>query len=626
MPGTFKIPGIFMNLALFCLRQNYYTSVFFYVNMYLNPCAIFQNQIITRRESMWRKVLSIFLLTFFLTACQKTPPTSTSISSKPEIPSGGANYLAYWQADALKASQNPFVDVPLPQERGALFSGSGACAACHRNMKDEAGNDVSIDSMWRSTLLANAARDPYWRATVRSEVNQAPQIAEVIQKKCATCHMPMAEVTLVQNQQSVTLVDQGLFDPANELNLLGNDGISCTLCHQIEPDDLKNIESFSGGFMIDTQLAQGQRLSYGPYEIEQSQVAVMQAASGYIPQLGAHLAQSEACGNCHDLYTAYLDAKGQIAGEFAEQLMYSEWANSAYAETQTCQSCHMPQTQGGVKLAITGGPLRQPFSQHTLVGGNAYMARLLQQNGEELQVSANPDQFLATIQKTINQISTQTARLMLQQTRVENGQLFGEILVENLAGHKFPSGFPSRRAWLHIRVLDKDGNLVFESGAVSEDGAIIGNDNDSDPAQYEPHYEILSLPDQVQIYEGIIVNSDSKVTTTLLRAASYIKDNRLLPAGFQANSQIPALSPAGEAAGDSNFTGGSDRISLQIDVSQWQGPFTLDVNLLYQAIGYRWAENLILEPGAEVNQFAGFYAATPNLPLTVANAQATITP
>ena len=575
---------------------------------------------------MWRKVFSIFLLIFFLTACQKTSPTSTSISSKPEIPTGGVNYLAYWQADALKASQNPFAGVPLPQERGTLFSGSGACASCHRNMKDEAGTDVSNDSLWRSTLLANAARDPYWRATVRSEVNQAPQIAEVIQQKCATCHMPMAEVTLIHNQQAVTLVDQGLFDPANELNLLGNDGVSCTICHQIEPDNLGQPDSFSGGFLIDTQSAQGQRLSYGPYKIEPDQVAVMQSASGFIPQLGAHLAQAETCGNCHDLYTPYLDAAGQVAGEFGEQLIYSEWDNSAYAETQSCQSCHMPQAQGGVQLAITGGPLRQPFSQHTLVGGNAYMARLLQQNGEELQVSANPDQFLATIEKTIDQISTQTARLTLQETRVANGQLSGEILIENLAGHKFPAGFPSRRAWLHVRVLDKDGKLVFESGAVSEDGAILGNDNDSDPAQFEPHYTVLSQPDQVQIYEGIIVNSDGQVTTTLLRAASYIKDNRLLPAGFQANPQIPALSPAGEAAADADFTGGSDRINLQIDVSQWQGPFTLDVNLLYQTIAYRWAQNLILEEGAEISQFAGYYAATPNLPLTVASAQVTITP
>ena len=74
-------------------------------------------------------------------------------------------------------------------------------------------------------------------------------------------------------------------------------------------------------------------------------------------------------------------------------------------------------------------------------------------------------------------------------------------------------------------------------------GRFTGNDNDGNPAQYEPHYAVLSQPDQVQIYEGIIVNSDGQVTTTLLRAASYIKDNRLLPAGFQPNLQIPAIEP-----------------------------------------------------------------------------------
>jgi len=585
---------------------------------------------------MWRKVLSIFLLIFFLTACQKTSPASTSISNTPEIPStqtlaaeiptGGANYLAYWQADALKASQNSFTGVPLPQERGTLFSGSGACAACHANMRDEAGNDVSITNQWRSTLLANAARDPYWRATVRSEVNQAPQIADVIQKKCATCHMPMAEVTLVTQGQGVDLVDQGLFDVANPLNLLGNDGVSCTLCHQIELDNLGQPESFSGGFLVDTQLTQGQRLSYGPYRIGKNQVNVMQSASGFIPVQGVHLAKAEACGNCHDLYTPYLDSAGQVVGEFAEQLIYSEWANSGYAETKSCQDCHMPVVQGGVQLSITGGPLRQPFSQHIFVGGNAYMARLLQENGEDIPVAANSDQFLGTINKTIEQISTQTARLTLEGARVENGQLSAKILIENLAGHKFPAGFPSRRSWLHIRVLDKDDKVVFESGAVSEKGAIFGNDNDQDPALFEPHYETISQPDQVEIYEAIMVDSDGQVTTTLLRGAAYIKDNRLLPVGFKANPQIPVLSPAGEAAGDPDFMGGSDRLLLQLDVSQWQGPFSLEINLLYQTIAYRWAENLILEPGVEISQFAGYYAATPNLPLTVASARVTVTP
>ena len=74
--------------------------------------------------------------------------------------------------------------------------------------------------------------------------------------------------------------------------------------------------------------------------------------------------------------------------------------------------------------------------------------------------------------------------------------------------------------------------MIFESGAVDETAIIQGNDNDADPAQYEPHYHLIYSPDQVQIYEAIMQNTEEEVTTTLLLAAGYVKDNRLLPSGF----------------------------------------------------------------------------------------------
>ncbi|MDF1596036.1 MAG: hypothetical protein P1T08_08065 [Acidimicrobiia bacterium] len=46
----------------------------------------------------------------------------------------------------------------------------------------------------------------------------------------------------------------------------------------------------------------------------------------------------------------------------------------------------------------------------------------------------------------------------------------------------------------------------------------------------EPHYDTVADPGQVQIYETILLTTDREVTTTLLRGATYLKDNRLLPA------------------------------------------------------------------------------------------------
>ena len=53
-----------------------------------------------------------------------------------------------------------------------------------------------------------------------------------------------------------------------------------------------------------------------------------------------------------------------------------------------------------------------------------------------------------------------------------------DVHVENFGGHKLPTAFPSRRAWLHVMVKDASGRLVFESGALKPDGSIAGNDND----------------------------------------------------------------------------------------------------------------------------------------------------
>ncbi|HSQ18114.1 MAG TPA: hypothetical protein VLM83_10480 [Anaerolineales bacterium] len=84
----------------------------------------------------------------------------------------------------------------------------------------------------------------------------------------------------------------------------------------------------------------------------------------------------------------------------------------------------------------------------------------------------------------------------------------------------------------------------------------------------------------MQIYESIMLNSDGEVTTVLLRAAAYAKDNRLLPQGFDLAAATPDILVFGAAAQDADFTGGSDRLGLQLDLSGATGPFTVQVELL----------------------------------------------
>jgi hypothetical protein len=512
-------------------------------------------------------------------------------------------------------------------EHGELFSGSGACASCHTGLVDQDGTDVSIDTNWRGAIMANASRDPYWRATVRSEVLDLPDLGAVIEDKCASCHTPMARFTAMSVGMTTTVLDAGFLDPQHELHALAIDGVSCTLCHQIEEAGLGAPQSFSGGFSIDIERPAGERLVYGPFPAAKGPASVMQDVSGYLPVQGPHTTQSELCATCHTLYTPYVDVDGQIAGEFPEQVPYLEWQHSQYEQTHACQDCHMPPAQGGVRLAsVGGGPPRSPFGQHLFIGGNVYLLSLLQTFGEAHAVTASSEHFQRKIDQTLEQLQERTARVTIEETEVADSHLTTVIAVNSAVGHKLPTGFPARRLWLHVTVKDATDNVLFESGALGPDGSIAGNGNDSDPETYEKHYEEIVSPDQVQIYEAILETVEGTVTTHLLRAKGYRKDNRLLPAGFDKGTAYQDIAVYGGAAADEDFLGGGDRLRYIVDLTDAQAPFTVGVELLYQSIGSRWAENLRRYDATEIVSFLRSYEAVPNDPVVIAAATTTVEP
>ena len=135
----------------------------------------------------------------------------------------------------------------------------------------------------------------------------------------------------------------------NPLYEAGQDSVSCSLCHQIQPTNLGTAESFSGGYDIDTSTEPPNRVMFGPYKNPFGRP--MQMHTGYLPAFGEHTNSAAFCGSCHNLITPYVDAAGKIAGEFPEQMPYTEWQNSAFGKGIACQACHMPQAAGGVVIS-----------------------------------------------------------------------------------------------------------------------------------------------------------------------------------------------------------------------------------------------------------------------------------
>ncbi|TFH37932.1 MAG: hypothetical protein E4G99_00950 [Anaerolineales bacterium] len=576
------------------------------------------------REGLMRRIVCTLILTLLLAACgSATPPaTSSALPTKPPLPTHTPPPTATTFATvAVEANAATRKGEGLPFFVSELFSASGSCTLCHMNMTDDSGTDVSIDSDWRSTMMANAARDPYWQASVRREVSAFPELSETIQDKCSNCHMPMAQYSAsVEGEAGILLGDQGFLAPDNELHTLAMDGVSCTLCHQIRSDGLGTEVSYSGGFYVDPSLRAPDRIIFGPYTIADQDARMMAGASGYRPEQGLHLSSSESCATCHILYTPYVDASGEIAGEFPEQVSYFEWYYSDYRSFKNCQDCHMPEADVGVRISTTSQTLRSPFGKHSFVGGNAYMLSMLDQFGDELGVTASSEQFQSAIGRTLDQLQNDTAILTVDEARLSGSRVILDLTLESLVGHKFPTGFPSRRAWLHVLVTDSNGQVVFESGGFNPDGSIVGNDNDADPTRFEQHYQAIVQPDQVQIYEAILRDSEGDLTTTLLRAAGYVKDNRLVPGGFEKGAPYADIAVRGGASEDIDFDNSFDSIQYVIEAGPAPGPFQVRVELLYQSIGFRWIENLGDQQGAEIDRFLGFAERLPNTPIVVAGA------
>jgi hypothetical protein len=499
---------------------------------------------------------------------------------------------------------------PRQQSAPVAFQTSDRCIACHNGLTTSRGEDVSIGFDWRATLMANSSRDPYWQASVRRETMDHPEASAEIQDTCARCHMPMERYAAKAAGRKAEVFAHLPFTARRDGGSLAEDGVSCALCHQLSARGLGDPSTFTGNFHVDPPDADGTHHEYGPYAVDPGHTMVMRTSTeGFAPSPSEHVRKSELCAACHTLITETLGPGGQVVGRLPEQVPFQEWLHSDYKDARSCQSCHMPAVSEPVPITRIFGEPRQ-MARHVFVAANFFIQRMLNRYRDDLDVAAQPHELDAAAARTEDYLATQAATVALEALGVRDGRLDTTVIVENLGGHKLPTAYPSRRAWIHFTVRDSRGRVVFESGALNADGSIAGNDNDADQRRFEPHYTRIDAPGQVQIYESIMAGGNGEITTGLLTASRYVKDNRLLPKGFDKRSAEADIAVHGEAAEDADFVGGGDRVRYSVDVSRASGPFTVDAELLYQPIGFRWAQNLKdYRQAAEPHRFTRYYDA-----------------
>ena len=509
-----------------------------------------------------------------------------------------------------KGAQWAYRMADLSTFEGEWFTASGNCVNCHgpndeglANINAE-GEDVSVVTHWQATMMANAARDPFWKAKVSHEVLKAPQHQLEIENTCATCHAP-------QGHYEATLSGATHFDMSDlEESELGLDGVGCMGCHRIEDD---NLDDRVNG---DLPFAE-ENIAYGPFDNPWD--GLMSGQSGFIPVYGEHISKSELCASCHSLFTQTLDLEGNpIDNTFFEQATYHEWLNSDYpAENTECQTCHMPRVEGGVIVSDQPNWLfPQLFGEHHFVGGNSFMLRLMQNNKEELGVSASDEQYNATIQRTINQLQQQTVNMELVHFKTEDDTAYFSLNLENLAGHKFPSGYPARLAMVEFLLREEDDSPLFHSGGYDQDHRIPSRD-----PLFEPHWDVIRTEDQVQIYETVIADVADQPTTILERAFYPLKDNRLVPRGFR--NDIPIYDTtlmAGAVLNDINFNeglNGKDQIEYRVALNGYSGDLKAEATLWYQSVPPRWVDEMFEDSTPEIDAFKSMFESTDQEPVVV---------
>ncbi|MFT4660678.1 MAG: hypothetical protein ACI8XB_000946 [Patiriisocius sp.] len=502
-------------------------------------------------------------------------------------------------------------------ETNELFMAAGECAGCHGfdgleiASVDENGFDINVIDDWRSSMMANSAKDPFWKAKVNHESLVYPQHQTEIETSCTDCHAPLGYFNAIHiGLDTYTMADL-------EADSIAKDGVSCAACHQLIPDSVG--KHFSG------ELYYQEQNLYGPYENPFG--GPMESFVGFTPVYDEYVTKSEACAGCHSLETETIDLDGNITGnKYYEQATYHEWLNSAYnvddKSSIQCQGCHMPVVNEDVIIAanLLFLPPRSPFFEHEFAGANVFMLKLLKDNIDTLEIRANSAQMDSTIAHTLTMLQENTLDLdLVEIARDDSTEV--EVTIVNKAGHKFPSGYPSRLAFVELLAinLETGEDTIFASGLLDGDYNIVNRDD-----EYEPHFDFINSEEDVQIYENVFSDATGNATTILTQAQASLKDNRMTPFGFTTlHTAYDTTLIVGLAETDVNFNKdesgaqgtGSDKIRYKFYTGDPTTPIQITAKVYYQSVPPKWVESMFEYSSDQIDHFQEMYLAADHTPV-----------
>ena len=167
------------------------------------------------------------------------------------------------------------------------FRTSDRCIACHVGMKTAAGEDYSIGFDWRASIMANSARDPYWQGSIRRETLDHPEAKQHIENECSFCHMAAIRLSDRDAGRDTHVFQRFPFSDLTaktaQLQRAAQDGVTCSVCHQIEKEGLGTDATFNGNVQVSKAVREDERPEYGPFDPDHGHQTIMHSSTAGVP-------------------------------------------------------------------------------------------------------------------------------------------------------------------------------------------------------------------------------------------------------------------------------------------------------------------------------------------------------
>ncbi len=433
------------------------------------------------------------------------------------------------------------------------------CATCH----GEYNYLVEPWYQWKGSMMAQAMRDPLFKACLTVAEQDAPSVGDL----CLRCHTPGGWL-------EGRSVDTG----GGLITAKDRQAIQCDFCHRMvdpiykpgvsPPEDQAILDSLSTGPPLVS--ANGQFVN-DPAPIRRGPYSDAEASHAFLES--PYHRDADLCGTCHDVsnpvYVAgvtpgdyTLDSfdaphpDGDLRNMFPIERTFSEWSMSAYASegvyapqfagakpdgiVSTCQDCHMRDVTGK-GCNEQGSPNRSDLPLHDLTGGNHFIPDIIPSffpgEVDSLRLNAGKQRVISMLQ---------LAATMALAPGQAGSRPTITVTITNETGHKLPSGYPEgRRIWLNLKAYDINNDLVYESGVYDPATGVLIEDEDIKIYQIKPGLS-PSLASDLGLPAGDSFHF-------VLNDTVY-EDNRIPPRGFT-NSGFETIQspPVAHSYADSQY-------------------------------------------------------------------------